>query len=134
MKWFKEGDRNIKFFHAYVKGNRRKLQVVDILTDQGDKISTTQNIGEEAVNVFKEQFRENQETTNYDMLEYFPTLINEVQNADMGRMPTEDEVRMVVFTLDGESASGSDGFSGKLFSVDKTYPGAHTKEGGGSNL
>ncbi|XP_049399723.1 uncharacterized protein LOC125863750 [Solanum stenotomum] len=114
MKWFKEGDRNTKFFHAYVKGKRRKLQVVDILTNQGDKISTTQNIGEEAVNAFREKFRENQETTNYDMLEYIPTLINEEQNADMGIMPTEDKVRMVVFTLNGESASGS-GFSGKFF-------------------
>ncbi|KAH0778846.1 hypothetical protein KY290_005273 [Solanum tuberosum] len=54
MKWFKGGDRNTKFFHAYVKGKRRKLQVVHILTNQGDRISTAQNIGEEAVNVFRE--------------------------------------------------------------------------------
>ncbi|KAH0753205.1 hypothetical protein KY285_006353 [Solanum tuberosum] len=115
MKWFKEGDRNTKFFYAYVKGKMRKLQVVDILTDQRDRISTTQNIGEEAVDVFREKFRENQETTNYDMLEYIPTLINEEQNADMGRMPTEDEVKMVVFTVKGERTSGSDGFSRKFF-------------------
>ncbi|WMV49304.1 hypothetical protein MTR67_042689 [Solanum verrucosum] len=115
MKWFKEGDRNTKFFYAYVKGKMRKLQVVDILTDQRDRISTTQNIGEEAVDVFREKFRDNQETTNYDMLEYISTLINEEQNADMGRMPTEDEVKMVVFTLKGESTSGSDGFSRKFF-------------------
>jgi len=30
MKWFMDGDKNTKFFHAYVKGRRRKLQVKEI--------------------------------------------------------------------------------------------------------
>lgn len=25
MRWFKEGDRNTKFFHSYVKGRRRMM-------------------------------------------------------------------------------------------------------------
>ncbi|KAG5595719.1 hypothetical protein H5410_036951 [Solanum commersonii] len=30
MKWFQKGDKNTMFFHAYVKGRRRKLQISEI--------------------------------------------------------------------------------------------------------
>jgi len=55
MRWFQKGDKNTKFFHAYVKGRRRKLQISEIKFRQRDLITSTQNIGEEAIHVFKEQ-------------------------------------------------------------------------------
>lgn len=30
MKWFKDGDRNTRFFHNYVKGRRKKLKLTEI--------------------------------------------------------------------------------------------------------
>ncbi|XP_015159412.1 uncharacterized protein [Solanum tuberosum] len=54
MRWFKDEDRNTKFFHEYMKGRRRKLNIKEIKTMQRDIISTPQNIGDEAVNVFRE--------------------------------------------------------------------------------
>ncbi|KAH0700803.1 hypothetical protein KY290_015692 [Solanum tuberosum] len=54
LRWFKDGDRNTKFFHGYVKGRRRKLTIKEIKTMQGDIISNPQNISDEAVNVFRE--------------------------------------------------------------------------------
>lgn len=58
MRWFNDGDRNTKFFHAYVKGRRRRLQLNDILNDQGDVLKDTKSIGEAAEKVFDNQFRE----------------------------------------------------------------------------
>lgn len=54
MRWFTDGDRNTIFFYAFVKERRRKMQIKEILTMQGDMINSSQNIREEAVNVFKE--------------------------------------------------------------------------------
>uniref|UniRef100_A0A0V0HB06 Putative ovule protein n=1 Tax=Solanum chacoense TaxID=4108 RepID=A0A0V0HB06_SOLCH len=93
MRWFQEGDINTKFFHAYVKGRRRKLQILKIKSRQGDDITSTQNIGEEAVHVFKEQFMENNNPTDFSMLDIIPKLVSDEQNEDMGKLPTEDEVK-----------------------------------------
>ncbi|KAH0705857.1 hypothetical protein KY285_010386 [Solanum tuberosum] len=41
IRWFQDGDKNTKFFHAYVNGRRRKLQISEIKTRQGDTVTTT---------------------------------------------------------------------------------------------
>ncbi|KAH0638863.1 hypothetical protein KY285_035449 [Solanum tuberosum] len=97
MKWFRDGDRNTRFLHSYVKGKRRKLHLSEIQTRQGDWITTSQNIGEEAVDVFKDQFQETQETTDYSMLQSIPRLITDEQNVEMERLPEKNEVKKVVF-------------------------------------
>lgn len=72
MRWLTDGDRNTKFLHAYVIGRRRKLQVEEILTAQGDRITTTQIlttqgnfIRVEALSVFVEQFAEPHEVEDF---------------------------------------------------------------------
>ncbi|KAH0713632.1 hypothetical protein KY289_009591 [Solanum tuberosum] len=76
--------------------------------EQGDVITSTQKIGEEAVHVFKEQFMENNNPTDFSMLDIIPKLISDEQNEEMGRLPTEEEVKEVVFAMNGDSASGPD--------------------------
>lgn len=38
MRWFVDGDRNTKFFHAYINGKRRRLRIDEIITMEGDVI------------------------------------------------------------------------------------------------
>lgn len=38
MRWFGEGDKNTKFFHSYVNGRRKKLNILESHTEQGDII------------------------------------------------------------------------------------------------
>lgn len=116
MRLFKDGDRNTKFFQCYVKGRRRKMTVSEIQTMQGDVVSSTQNIGEEvAVNFYMEQFTQEQEGTNFDMLQCIPKQIRQEQNDHSVRLPSIEEVKKVVFALNGESASSPGGFSGQFF-------------------
>lgn len=61
MCWFKDRDRNTKFFHSYVKWRRWKMSKDEIPNNQRDIISGIQNIGEEIVKVFKEQFNEDRD-------------------------------------------------------------------------
>lgn len=50
--------------------------------------------------------------TEFFMLQCIPQLINAEQNRELEKVTTEEEVRQVVFPLNGDSASGSDEFSG----------------------
>lgn len=65
--------------------------------------------------MFKEQFKETNEPTDCTMLDNIPKMITEEHNEEMGKVPTEEEVKEVVFVLNGNRASGPDGFSGQFF-------------------
>ncbi|XP_019257601.1 PREDICTED: uncharacterized protein LOC109235804 [Nicotiana attenuata] len=82
MSWFKDGDRNTKFFHAQVRGRRKKLQLSRIQNSQGVWIDDETDIATEAIQLFQDQFSE---TT----------------------VPTDG--------LNGDSAGGPDGFTGKFY-------------------
>ncbi|KAH0672621.1 hypothetical protein KY284_023708 [Solanum tuberosum] len=115
MKWFIDGDRNTKFFHSYVKGRRRRLQLNEILDEQGVLLKDKKDIGEAAVKVFEQQFKESNFNADYAMIDCIPKLITVEQQQRMDRTPMEEEVREAVFSLNSDNACGPDGFSGKNF-------------------
>ncbi|KAH0650293.1 hypothetical protein KY284_030205 [Solanum tuberosum] len=92
-------------------GRRKKLQLTQIQTAQGDVITTSENIGAEAVSFFGEQFKEDNTHAGEEMLDIIPKIITVEQNNEMIRIPTTEEVKQVVFELNADSASGPDGFS-----------------------
>ncbi|XP_019253967.1 PREDICTED: uncharacterized protein LOC109232667 [Nicotiana attenuata] len=53
MSWFKDGDRNTKFFHAQVRGRRKRLQLKRIQDSNGSWLEEDEQIAEEAVNFYK---------------------------------------------------------------------------------
>ncbi|XP_019256252.1 PREDICTED: uncharacterized protein LOC109234638 [Nicotiana attenuata] len=97
MAWFKDGDRNTKFFHAHVRGRRKKLQLNRIQNRQG---------------VWIEEEERNSCRSNQDNV---PTLIDMGQNEELIKQPTMEEVRAAVFGLNGDGAGGPDGFTGKFY-------------------
>lgn len=52
MSWFKDGDRNTKFFHVQVRGRRKKLQLSRIQNSQGMWIEEEEEIAAEAIQFF----------------------------------------------------------------------------------
>lgn len=72
-------------------------------------------IGEEADKVFKDQFAEELRREDQELLDCIPNAITEEQRDEMNKIPTKEEVKSAVFSLNSESASGLDGFSGKFF-------------------
>lgn len=60
-------------------------------------ISSSQNIGDETMEVFKEQFKENGEYTDKTLLKAITKLITDVQNNKLGIALINEEVKQVVF-------------------------------------
>uniref|UniRef100_A0A1U7WFH7 Uncharacterized protein LOC104228034 n=1 Tax=Nicotiana sylvestris TaxID=4096 RepID=A0A1U7WFH7_NICSY len=107
MTWFKEGDRNTKFFHAQVRGRRKRLQLNRIQNSGGTWIEEEQEIAEKAIKFYEEQFTEAATPLSFDIIEHVPNLVNTEQNAELIKQPTKEEVKVPVLGLNGDSAGGA---------------------------
>lgn len=115
MQWFKDSDRNTKFFHAHVKGNRKRLQVSKILDNNSNLIDSQEEMCKEAVDFFPDQFTEERVPTDFDIVNHDPKMIIDDQNYRLWAEPTLKEVKHAVFGLNEDSASGLDGFTGQFY-------------------
>ncbi|XP_070010830.1 uncharacterized protein [Nicotiana sylvestris] len=128
MTWFKEGDRNTKFFHIQVRGRRKRLQLNRIQNSGGTWIEEEQEIAEETIKFYEEQFTEAATPTSFDIVEHVPNLINTEQNAELIKQPTKEEVKVAVLGLNGDSAGGQMAYenaSGQLVNKTKSVVYLH---------
>ena len=72
-------------------------------------------IGAEAVKYFSSLFSMEEAPANSEVLEVILKLLSEKNNEHLQNIPSFDEVRQVVFAMDGDSVAGPDGFTGKFF-------------------
>jgi len=56
LHWFKEGDSNSKYFHALIRGRRRRLFIHKILNDKTDWIQGDEHIAKAACEHFQNIF------------------------------------------------------------------------------
>ncbi|XP_019232974.1 PREDICTED: uncharacterized protein LOC109213617 [Nicotiana attenuata] len=115
MNWFQDGDRNTKFFHAQVNGRRKRLQLKRIQNAEGNWLDDTNEMADEAVRFFQNQFHEDAVPTDFRILDHVPTLVNSGQNMKLTQQPTGEEIKYAVMGLNGDSAGGRDGFTGAFF-------------------
>ncbi|PHU27177.1 Isocitrate dehydrogenase [NAD] catalytic subunit 5, mitochondrial [Capsicum chinense] len=72
-------------------------------------IAGKEDIAEATMQFYKDQFKKQPGSTNFDMLDELPTEIGSEENNQLQSMPTKEEVHEVVLGLNGNSASGPDG-------------------------
>ncbi|XP_060202778.1 uncharacterized protein LOC132631203 [Lycium barbarum] len=94
---------------------RRKLQLQRIQDHTGTWLDTEEEIAQEAIRFFSDQFKEENIPTDFSMLDKIPKMVTEEQNQQLYEMPDEVEVKRAVFGLNGDSAGGPDDFTGRFF-------------------
>ena len=115
VRWLDQGDKNTKFFHSIVKQRRAQSRIHRIKIGEGNWITSNEDIGREAVRYFSELFAA-EPTDSWDVSSVIPKLLEPADIDVLERVPTIEEVRRVIFSTDGDSAPGPDGYSGKFFS------------------
>ncbi|XP_060202145.1 uncharacterized protein LOC132630592 [Lycium barbarum] len=115
LDWFVDGDKNTRFFHNLVKGRRKKLQIKRIQNSDGSWIEDEDQMADEAVHFYSQQFSQEELIRDENLLSLIPVLIDQNRNDFLCQMPSVDEVKKVVFNLSGSSASGPDGFPGVFY-------------------
>ncbi|XP_019451789.1 PREDICTED: uncharacterized protein LOC109353883 [Lupinus angustifolius] len=112
INWHMNGDRNTSFFHKVTK-IRQVSKSMTILKD-GDRIITNQeDIATHTLDYFTNLFGTTNDTLpNHLIQEVIPQMVLPQENNILISIPTEDEIRSVVFSLNREGAPGPDGFGG----------------------
>ena len=95
---------------------RRKSVIHRIQETNGEWVDDETSICAEAVSFFQDLFTEGNRSSS-DMLEIIPRVITDQDNMELTEVPSLSEVKEVIFFMDGDSAAGPDGFTGKFFIV-----------------
>nr|XP_027099065.1 uncharacterized protein LOC113718354 [Coffea arabica] len=114
VKWLKQGDRNSRYFHAVVRQRRVQGMIHRIKKSNGVWVDTNADIATEAISYFSNLFTGSLQSAS-DMQHLISPMISEEDNAKLEEVPSIDEVYRVVRSMDGDSAAGPDGFTGKFF-------------------
>jgi len=117
LQWFQEGDANTKYFHALMRGRRRRLFLHKICIENEVWIQGEEQIAQAACDYYQHQFTGQNDRIDERILQYIPTIITPNQNEILQAIPNIDELRKVVFAMNPYSAAGPDGFGGKFYQV-----------------
>ncbi|XP_016473910.2 uncharacterized protein LOC107795741 [Nicotiana tabacum] len=88
MLWFKDGDRNTKFFHAQVNGRRKRLKLSRIQNSLGNWIEEDHLIAEEAIKFYKDQFTESVVPNDFYILNHVPSMVDSDQHERLMALPS----------------------------------------------
>lgn len=113
--WLSEGDKNSKFFHAIVKGRRKKNTIQKIQRDNGTWTENDQEMGEEIAQYYDHLFTSSAEECLDEILEGMPHRITRSMNDKLTRDVDEKEVKQALFSMNPNKAPGSDGMSPLFF-------------------
>ncbi|XP_071928129.1 uncharacterized protein [Coffea arabica] len=114
VKWLQHGDRNSRYFHSVVKQCRFQSKIHKIQDSARDWVMDDEGIGREEVRYFSNLFTADP-MSEFQLLHVIPNLGDDIENMRLEEVPSLEEVKAVIFDMDGDSAAGPDGFTGKFF-------------------
>ncbi|XP_060177746.1 uncharacterized protein LOC132607677 [Lycium barbarum] len=88
------------------------MQIRRIQGADGNWIEEEERIIVEAIRYYTALFTKEDDPKDFEILNHLPRMIFEDDNLWFEAKPTKEEVKAVVFQLNGESAGGPDGFNG----------------------
>ncbi|VFQ62998.1 unnamed protein product, partial [Cuscuta campestris] len=112
IKWMKEGESNSKFFHSVVKGKRAKLKITTIKYEEGVNHIDNNKIATLAVEHFTKLFEESPCKAPEETLRFIPCTVTAEDNNSFKKLPSMEEVKQAVWSLNENAAPGPDGFNG----------------------
>ncbi|XP_060188598.1 uncharacterized protein LOC132617573 [Lycium barbarum] len=115
IKWAEDGDSNTKYFHSTIRARRRRAQIFKIKDQQGHWVEGNTDISKAATDYFSEMFSENQRDLNLDFVKDCDNLISQEDNTLLTKIPTAEEIKMAIDSMDPNSCAGPDGFNGFFF-------------------
>nr|ABE87589.2 RNA-directed DNA polymerase (Reverse transcriptase); Ribonuclease H; Endonuclease/exonuclease/phosphatase [Medicago truncatula] len=112
---FIHGDRNTAYFHRISKVRATK-NTISFLQDGDAVITDPARIEVHVLNYFQAIFSVDNSCIQNDLVvDTIPSLVSNVDNNSLLRLPLWGEVKNAVFTLNGDGAPGPNGFGGHFY-------------------
>ncbi|XP_015169026.1 uncharacterized protein [Solanum tuberosum] len=115
VRWLVDGDTNTSYFHKTITDKRRRIGINKIMDEDHEWVEGNEKVAEAGVKYFKGIFSHIPEYNDFQDLECINTTITNEINRDLIELPTEEEIRNNLMTMDSDSAPRHDGFTAKLF-------------------
>ena len=88
-----------------------------LMDDSGAWIHGEENIAKEACDYYKGIFSANNDKIQEEILQCINHRTTQEQNDELDKIPTEDEVKRIIMSMNPNSSPGTDGFGGKFYQV-----------------
>ncbi|VFQ73938.1 unnamed protein product [Cuscuta campestris] len=116
LKWLQDGDANTKFFYNLVKIRRRQQQINLLINDQGKIIDKPDELEALAVQHYTNLLNQAEPSGSPELygqfLDAIPSLIDQGHNDFLMSLPTEEEIKQIIWQMDPNSAAGPDDITG----------------------
>ncbi|KAL0290874.1 UNVERIFIED_CONTAM: hypothetical protein Sradi_7040400 [Sesamum radiatum] len=113
-KWLEAGERNSKYFHSLVKKKRMKSTIHRIM-EGSQEITHPDRIRDSAASYFENLLsgqRAQPSTTDFP---FQFSKISEAIGNNLCSIPSEEDIKETVFSIDKDSVAGPDGFSSPFY-------------------
>ncbi|KAK9289093.1 hypothetical protein L1049_017564 [Liquidambar formosana] len=115
MRWLSEGDRNSAYFHKVTKIRAVQGKIHVLKGDQG-LISDPIHIKQHIVDYYTTLYSASSPTLHSDLVDsIIPQMVTEEENILLTSVPSAEEIRAAIFSMDPHSSPGPDGFNGFFF-------------------
>ena len=114
-EWLVNGDRNSRYFHQLANNRRKRNAVLKLKDESGVWLDTQQLIAAKLVTDFTTRF-----SSNVRINRRFPeipleTRVTASENVALLRVPTREEVKQALFSIDSTKTPGPDGYGAGFF-------------------
>ncbi|XP_071909569.1 uncharacterized protein [Coffea arabica] len=115
IQWLREGDKNTKFFHATVKGRRRRNRMNKLQREDGSWTESEDELSYEIADYYRKLLTSSGEGDLTEVLEGISNTITVEMNENLIKPVEEEEIKFALFSMSPEKAPGADeGFSSLL--------------------
>lgn len=111
LSWHVDGDRNTKYFHRVSKIKNKTKIISSLKIDDVNVTNPSHIVVEHVVNYYKCLFSTNTVLQEQDLVEeIIPNLVDDNTNYLLTMLPSKEEIKHAVFSLNSYGAPGPDVF------------------------
>lgn len=113
--WLREGDRNIRFFHATTKQRRARNRVLRLRRSNGSGADTEDDMEQVVICYFLTLFTSSNPSDFDESLRYITEKVTPAMNEALTKTPSDDEIQSAMFDINPYKAPGPDEMTSLFF-------------------